>query len=63
LTGTIVVELGLLLYATLRARQGKSAAMPPVETVIDALPALATAAVGAARVERAMKQKRRRRHG
>jgi len=47
LAGTLAVEAALLFYATLKARRGRAATMPPVETVIEALPVMAAAAVGA----------------
>jgi len=47
LSGTLAIEMGLLLYAMLKARRGRSATMPPVEVVMEALPAIAAAAVTA----------------
>lgn len=59
LSGTLAVEIGLLFLATLRARRGRSATMPPVEAVIQALPLLAAAAIGAPHIERATRRSRR----
>ena len=57
LSATLAVEIGLVCYAALKARRGRSASVPPVEAVIEALPVLAAAAVAAP----AMTPKRKRR--
>jgi hypothetical protein len=59
LSGTLALELGLLLYATLKARRGRSATMPPVETVIEALPVIAAAAVTAPAITHKTTRRRR----
>jgi len=41
----LAFELGLLCYAALKARVGKSPSVPPVATIIDAVPAMAAAAL------------------
>jgi hypothetical protein len=47
LSATLAFELGLLLYATLKSRHGRSPAMPPAKTIIEAVPLLAAAAISA----------------
>lgn len=47
LSATLAFELGLLCYATLKARTGKHAGVPPAATIIDAVPIMAAAALAA----------------
>jgi hypothetical protein len=47
LSATFAIEAGLLLYAAFKARHGRSASVPPAEAIIEAVPAIAAAAVAA----------------
>ena len=60
LSGTLALQFGFLLYATLKARQGRSANMPPVEDVIEALPKIGAAALAAPLLAPPKKSRRRR---
>jgi hypothetical protein len=57
LSATLAVEVALICYAAFKARRGRSADVPSAETVIEALPVIAAAAVAAP----AMTQRRKRR--
>jgi len=47
LSATLAIEVALLLYATFKARHGRSAKMPPAEAVLEAVPLFAAAALAA----------------
>jgi hypothetical protein len=59
LSATLAVEVALICYAAFKARRGRSADVPSAETVIEALPVIAAAAVAAP----AMTPQRRKRRG
>jgi hypothetical protein len=58
LSATLAIEVALLCYAALKARRGRSANVPSVEAVIEALPVIAAAVVAAP----AMTPRTKRRH-
>jgi hypothetical protein len=57
LSATLAVEVALICYAAFKARRGRSANVPSVEAVIEALPVIAAAVVAGP----AMTQRGRRR--
>jgi hypothetical protein len=59
LSATLAIEVALICYAAFKARRGRSAHVPSAETVIEALPVIAAAAVAAP----AMTPQRRKRRG
>jgi hypothetical protein len=60
LSATLAFELGLLLYATLKSRHGRSPAMPPAETIIEAIPVFAAAAIAAPTISPRRRRRRAR---
>lgn len=55
---TLAAEVALICYAAFKARHGRSPTVPPVETVLEAIPVVAAAAVAAPALT--PKRKRRR---
>ena len=47
LSTTLAIEVALIFYAAFKARRGRSASVPSVEAVIEALPIIAAAAMAA----------------
>jgi hypothetical protein len=58
LSATLAFEMGLLLYAALRARTGKHAGVPPAATIIDAVPVIAAATLAAPAITEPKKGRR-----
>jgi len=58
LSATLAVEVALICYAAFKARRGRSASVPPVEAVIEALPVIAAAAVAAPAITPRRKRRR-----
>jgi hypothetical protein len=64
LSATVAFELGLLLYATFKARYGRPSAMPSSADLIEAVPVLALAALAPkARPDRRRTRSRRTKPG